>query len=148
MNVILLATLVTGLGAQAECTDKFEHDLERNRDSMPAKALMYGFATIVAFPVGLSASSVELANQSAVVEQSKAFRVIKEAYTGAGAVLEEFILDLERKVGQEVDQAKVIDILIDADQGELCQGQGGSFPTKQFNFMTYSRLVEFTLAKL
>ncbi len=108
---------------------------------------MYGLATVFAFPVGLSASSVESANQNAAIKQAQAFRVVKEAYSGAGPHLEHFISDLEAQVGP-VDTNQVIEILIQADQGRLCRGEGAMFPTKQLNFMTYPDLIDYTIEKL
>lgn len=148
IRLLLLLSLISSLGVQAECSDQFEAALIRHKNALPAKVLMYGLATVFAFPVGLSASSVESANQSAAIKQAQAFRVVKEAYAGAGPHLDHFFHDLEQKSGGSVDQSIVIDILIEADQAELCQSEGGALPTKQLNFMTYSRLVKHTLERL
>lgn len=144
----LLITLISSLSFSAyanTCSSQFESDLARQNDAVAAKVAMLSL-TIFAFPVGLSATSVEAKNQFTLRDQAVAFRVIKEAYAGSGPHLDQLLDVVEDKIGQEVDEDEVIDIVLEADKRAFCRKF--PWPTRQLGYMTVSELIEHTVAKL
>lgn len=150
MNKTIIAGLTSLLmctqlfATDMTCSEEFEIRVERQKDALPAKAVMLTLATVFAFPVGFSASSVEAKNSANVISQAKAFRVIKEAYSGAGANLDNFAHDVNKQLEEKVAQNDVANFLIDYDQSKFCDASAG-FPTRQMPFHTLGEMKDHAI---
>ncbi len=139
LSILILSFSFTTIAST--CSENFESQVQRQKDALPGKAVMITLATVFAFPVGFSATSIEGANANNVVQQAQAYRVIKDSYSGAGPNLNHFIEDLQEELEQEVNTENVIAFLEEFDQKDFCRAFNG-FPNRQLPYRTYSEMLE------